>query len=219
MPAAAPRSKRARPAALEGRVWTLALPSLGKIRGIAVATDGTIFVATNSALFSISKGRLAHIAGSRRETGYKDGQGDKARFDWPTGLAVMADGSLLVADCCNNRLRQVSLDGTVTTVAGSGQSGHSDGTGTAARFSYPFGVVVDRHGTIFVSDQLNYCIRKVTPGSWAVSTLCGSKERQTGREQLVDRFTSRLMIPIADVHGRVIGFGARLIAAMVVSNS
>ena len=68
MPAAAPRSKRARPAALEGRVWTLALPSLGTIRGIAVATDGTIFVSTESALFSISKGRLAHIAGSRSQT-------------------------------------------------------------------------------------------------------------------------------------------------------
>ena len=122
MPAAAPRSKRARPAALEGRVWTLALPSLGTIRGIAVATDGTIFVATRSALFIITlTGRMTLLAGSRRETGYADGQGDKARFNWPTGLAVMADGSLLVADSCNHRLRQVSLDGTVTTVAGSGQ--------------------------------------------------------------------------------------------------
>ena len=135
MPAAAPRSKRARPAALEGRVWTLALPSLGKIRGIAVATDGTIFVSTKSALFIITlTGRMTLLAGSRRETGYKDGQGDKARFNWPTGLAVMADGSVLVADYHNHRLRQVSLDGTVTTVAGSGQAGHSDGAGTAARF-------------------------------------------------------------------------------------
>ena len=181
MPAAAPRSKRARSAALEGRVWTLALPSLGKIRGIAVATDGTIFVSTNSALFIITlTGRMALLAGSRRETGYADGQGDKARFNWPTGLAVMADGSLLVADCCNHCLRQVSLDGTVTTVAGSGQRGHSDGTGTAARFYGPWGVVVDRHGTIFVSDFLYHCIRKVTPGSWAVSTLCGSKQEQLG---------------------------------------
>ena len=80
MPAAAPRSKRARPAALEGRVWTLALPSLGMIRGIAVATDGTIFVSTNSALFIITlTGRMTLLAGSRSQTGYKDGQGDKAR--------------------------------------------------------------------------------------------------------------------------------------------
>ena len=52
--------------------------------------------------------------------------------------------------------------------------------GTSARSASSWGVVADRHGTIFVSDLWNHCIRKVTPGSWAVSTLCGSKQRQSG---------------------------------------
>ena len=80
--AAAPPTKRARPAALEARVSTVALPSLGKIYAIAVAKDGTTFVATASALFIVTPtGHHALLAGSRTKAGYKDCQGDKARFD------------------------------------------------------------------------------------------------------------------------------------------
>ena len=80
--AAAPPAKRTRPAALEARVSTVALPSLGKIYAIAVAKDGTTFVATASALFIVTPtGHHALLAGSRTKAGYKDCQGDKARFD------------------------------------------------------------------------------------------------------------------------------------------
>ena len=169
------QAKRARPAALEARVSTLALPAIGKINALAIGIDGTVFVATDSAIYVLSPaGFVALFAGSRsetRETGYQDGEGPDARFDSPRGLAVASDGSLLVADTKNHRLRRVTPHGTVSTVAG-GERGFADGVGTAVCFYYPWGIVVDGHGTIYVSDYGNECIRKVTPSDWTVSTLC-----------------------------------------------
>jgi len=145
---------------------------------------------STSALFVLTQvGFVFHLAGSRSHTGYLDGEGPDARFDNPRGLAVASDGSLLVADTKNNRLRRVSPHGTVSTVAGGEEvvhagvlgSGHrcggfADGVGTAARFNWPYGIVVDAHGIIYVSDYRNHCIRKVTPADWTVSTLCGKNE-------------------------------------------
>jgi len=92
-----PQAKRARPAPLEARVSTLALPTLGKIYALAVDIYGTVFVATALALYAISlTGFLTLLAGSSSEKGYKDGQGDTARFNQPRGLTVARDGTMLV---------------------------------------------------------------------------------------------------------------------------
>lgn len=127
MAAQEPAAKRARPAALEAHFSTLALPSLGVICALAVGADGMVFVATCSALFVLSpSGTLALFSGSRTKTGYTDGESKDARFNTPRGLAVASDGSLLVADTNNHRLRRVSLYGAVSTIAGS-QQGFPDG--------------------------------------------------------------------------------------------
>jgi len=89
---------------------------------------------------------------------------------------MAADGSLLVTDMFNHRLRRVLPDGMVSTVAGWESRGFADGEGTGARFNSPWGIAVDRHGTVYISDCGNHCIRKVSP-CWAVSTLCGSTQR------------------------------------------
>ena len=114
----APLAKRARPAALEAHVSTVVLPTLENICALTVGTDGTVFLSTDSALYVLSLGGIvALFAGSQDQTGYKDGQGAKARFNRPHGLAMASDGSLLVADTWNHRLRRVSPHGTVSTVA------------------------------------------------------------------------------------------------------
>lgn len=166
-------AKRARPAGLDARVSSLAFPTLSKICSLAVDSDGTVFVGTESALYAISSiGRLALLAGSEHEKGFRDGQGSHARFNIPRDLAVEADGSLLVADTYNHCLRRVSPHGTVTTVAGGPkEAGFSDGVGPAARFYRPRGIAVDRHGIIYVSDHVNHCIRRVTPDNGTVTTL------------------------------------------------
>lgn len=179
--------KRMRPASLDAHVSSLSFPNLGQVRGLVADIDDSIFVSTESAIFNISSsGRLSLVAGSPTETGYFDGQGCDARFNHPTGLAVAKDGSLLVADCFNNSLRLVSTHQIVTTVAGSasGLHGWVDGLGKEARFHYPWAVVVNSDGTIYMSDYLNHCIRRVVPAEcvteWAVSTVCGGTNVEGG---------------------------------------
>jgi len=87
-----------------------------------------------------------------------------------------------VADTFNHRLRRVSANGRVSTVAGS-VSGFADGEhGSDVRFHQPWGIAVDTLGTVFVCDLNNHCIRVLNSpnGSGAVSTLCGSQLSEAG---------------------------------------
>jgi DNA-binding beta-propeller fold protein YncE len=134
---------------------------------------GYLFVCTNSVLYLITpSGWHALLAGHKSETGCKDGNGPEARFNNPRGIALDFDHNVLLADMGNHALRKVTRTGVVTTVAGSGK-GYADGVGTAAHFNSPWGIVVDAHGTIFVADKDNHCLRKVAPADGTVSTLAG----------------------------------------------
>jgi sugar lactone lactonase YvrE len=114
-----------------------------------------------------------HLAGSVGGAGSADGLGVNARFASPSGIAVDPAGNVFVADSANNTVRRISASGAVTTIAGSpGQRGNNDGVGAAARFSNPYGVAVDQVGNLYVSDQFNHTIRKITPGG-SVTTLAG----------------------------------------------
>jgi hypothetical protein len=130
-----------RPAAVDACVSSVVLPSLGCIRALAVGADGTVFLCTDSALYALAGEQISMIAGSRSETGLRDGVGSEARFNKPCGLAFYTDGSLLVVDTFNHCLRRVAPNGgIVTTFAGCGVGGFVDGVGTAARFQHPWNV-------------------------------------------------------------------------------
>jgi DNA-binding beta-propeller fold protein YncE len=171
--AISPAAKRARPRGLEARVSSMRLPTNGWIKCLAVGKDGMVFGCTDSALYVVSP-VWSLLAGSKTQTGFADGHGATVRFNGPRGLAVDLDGSLLVADTMNDRLRRVTMRGKVSTVAGSGEEGFADGVGVAARLHYPWGIVVDANRNIYFSDGTNHCIRKVAYADGAVSTLCGS---------------------------------------------
>ena len=96
------------------------------------------------------------------------------------GLAFGPDGTLFVADSGNHRIRTISPDGVVRTLAGNGTPGHKDGSGTSAQFFYPVGIAVDVDGTAFVADRANHRVRKVT-SKGTVSTIAGS-----GRNAVID---------------------------------
>jgi hypothetical protein len=114
------------------------------------------------------------IAGKAGVAGSTDGTNSAARFNGPGGVAADTNGNFYVGDYYNNTIRKVTPAGVVTTLAGrAGYGGSADGTNNAARFSGPIVVAVDNAGHIYVSDNLNYTIRKLTPvgTNWVVTTL------------------------------------------------
>src|SRR5207237_381812 len=96
-----------------------------------------------------------------------------ARFYYPEGVATDSSGNVYVADAYNNTIRKITPAGVVTTLAGlAGSTGSADGTGSAARFSAPWGVATDSSGNVYVADTYNHTIRKITPAG-VVTTLAG----------------------------------------------
>jgi hypothetical protein len=119
-----------------------------------------------------SDGRIINWAGG--DWGFADGRGSQAKFGALHGAAFAwtADGSLLLTDN-GTSVRKIGADGTVTTVAGGGESGYADGPAKAARFQDAMGLAVDARGTIYVADDGNRRIRTITPDG-IVATFAGS---------------------------------------------
>ncbi|MBI39669.1 MAG: hypothetical protein CMF59_08720 [Leptospiraceae bacterium] len=112
------------------------------------------------------------VAGSGSSS-YSDGIGTGAAFSQPHGITC--DGkNLYVADTANHRIRKIVIEsGVVTTVAGSGASGFSNGSGSSATFDTPYGITTD--GTnLYVADRSNHAIRKIVIASREVSTVAGN---------------------------------------------
>ncbi len=119
---------------------------------------------------------FATLAGQALITGSNDGTGSGAHFNYPDGLALDSAGNLYIVDQYNFTIRQMSPSGTVTTLAGLAHaSGSTDGTGNAARFNNPWGLARDNAGNLYVADQGNHTMRKVSPvgPNWVVTTVAG----------------------------------------------
>lgn len=129
--------------------------------GVARGADGVLYVADagNHAIRRVDPdGRVTTLAGDG-VAGYRDGPGGHARFNGPLGVAIEASGRILVADTYNDRVRAVATDGTVTTLAGAGVPGASDGPAMDATFDTPAGIAVDRSGSIYIADTGNGLVR------------------------------------------------------------
>ncbi len=112
------------------------------------------------------------IAGAAGVAGVQDGAGSTARFNSPHGIACDRQGNIYIADRYNHRIRKINPAGTVSTIAGTGVIGGTDGPGSSATFNEPWAVACDTAGNIYVADTRNYKIRKITPAG-AVLTIAG----------------------------------------------
>ena len=108
--------------------------------------------------------------------GYTDGpMALAAQFSSPKGLAVAGDGSVLIADNSNNRIRKISPNGTVATIAGTGNAGFSGdgGQATSASLQQPSAVSISQDGSVYIADTGNHRIRKIGADG-IITTLAGN---------------------------------------------
>jgi hypothetical protein len=150
----------------------------GGLEAIAIDTAGYVYATYGTSVLKISPdGAIATLAGTFGVRGSVDGVGAAAQFWHPVGIAVDGSGNVYVGEIPDYQgggctIRKITPDGVVSTLAGQfGVSGNADGSGSAALFSSPFGIAVDRLGNVYVGDANT--IRKITPGG-VVTTLAGS---------------------------------------------
>jgi sugar lactone lactonase YvrE len=105
--------------------------------------------------------------------GFADGPTSTAKFYQPRDVVQDHAGNLYVADCSNQRIRKITPDGVVSTVAGNGNSAFADGTGDQAAFYYPTDLAIDSADNLYVTDTNNDRIRKISPAG-VVTTIAGS---------------------------------------------
>jgi sugar lactone lactonase YvrE/uncharacterized Zn-binding protein involved in type VI secretion len=147
--------------------------------GIAEDPAGNIYIGdmSNDTIRKISAaGIVSTFAGATGATGTTNSTiGTSSRFNGPAGIATDAAGNVYVADYNNNEVRKITPAGAVSLLAGSssGRSGSTNSTGSNARFKGPADLAVDSAGNVYVADQTNNLIRKITPAG-VVTTLAGS---------------------------------------------
>jgi sugar lactone lactonase YvrE len=153
------------------------ISNTGRTNG--VANDGeTLYISDlfKNVIYRVdtTSGKITVLAGKSGKSGSANGKGGAVRFNNPNGIAHDAD-HIYVADSMNNAIRKINkMTGVVSTLAGSpGQSGSTDGMGTAARFNNPtcISIVGD---SLYITDSQNQLIRKIDKETGAVSTIAGS---------------------------------------------
>jgi sugar lactone lactonase YvrE len=181
-------SNRIRKVTREGTLVTVAggMEGSGNVfntpSALAIDAENNVYAADtgNNRIRKITpEGVVSTLAGSGT-AGFADGPAASAQFDGPVGIAVDEKGNVYVADSYNDRIRKISVDGQVTTVAGKGGPGFADGDAANALFDTPCGVVVNPDGSLIVADTGNDKLRRISP-TGQVTTLQVAFDGEPGR--------------------------------------
>lgn len=172
--------------------------SFSSLQGIAVDAAGNVYVADsgNQLIRKITPdGDVTTFAGNG-VAGADNGPAASASFHSPNGVAVDAAGNVYVGDFFNNKVRKITPDGRVSTLAGSGARGYDNGPGATATFTSINRIAVDASGNVYVGDFTT--IRKITADG-VVSTLAGRSTPEVGgHDTIIDGKGSEASFAVAD---------------------
>jgi len=146
---------------------------------IQIGGDYYVTDTGNKTIRKISGGMVSTVAGYPLKSGSLDGSGYGALFSMPLDLVANSAGEIFISDLLNNTIRQLLLNGTVSTFAGfaAAAPGNLDGPALSATFNAPNGIVEDTAGNYYVADTANHTIRLITK-SGVVSTFAGQAGQQ-----------------------------------------
>ncbi|MES2425606.1 MAG: gliding motility-associated C-terminal domain-containing protein [Bacteroidota bacterium] len=154
------------PAGTVGSMTTFATGGFNQPTSVAIDAAGYVYVAdwSNNQIKKIDPVTHAiSVFAGTGDLGATNGPGNIATFYEPDGIVLDADGNCYVSDQGNNLIRKITPAGIVSTLAGSGLAGAADGVGASASFYNPRGLTIGPSGYIYVADQGNNLIRKISP--------------------------------------------------------
>jgi DNA-binding beta-propeller fold protein YncE len=154
-------NKRIRKISTSGQVTTFFGPAQSGFGGITIDQLGNLYVAdiNNFRILKITADGIIHPFAGNGSFGFKDGNADEAMFGSINDIVADEQGNIYASD--ENRIRKITAQGVVSTIAGN-TGGYLDGDGISAKFNLPNGLAVDKQGNIYVADNNNNRIRKIS---------------------------------------------------------
>ena len=150
--------------------------SIGNPLGVATDAGGNVYFTAQNCVFKTDRNGTLFLIAGNSHPGYSGDGGPAvaAQLHSPAGLAVDAAGNVYIADTLNHSIREVTTDGTITTIAGLGRPGYSGDGGQAVNglLNHPTGLAIDSSGNLYVADVYNNRIRKISGG--VINTTAGS---------------------------------------------
>jgi uncharacterized protein (TIGR03437 family) len=152
--------------------------SLSEPTGLAFDAAGDLYIAdsNNNCIRMVTPDQNIHTVAGQCSYALFQGDGGpatQAKLNKPYSIAVDAQGNLYISDTENERIREVTPNGIINTIAGTGTAGFKDGPALQAEFNSPSGIAVDASGSLYIADKSNFRIRKLLP-SGNVVTIAGS---------------------------------------------
>ncbi len=152
--------------------------SIGQPHNCAADSTGNIYFSSGNSVFKLSAGGSLSLFAGNSRVGYS-GDGGKAvnaQLNLPLGIAVDANNNVYIADSLNHVVRIVDPTGVINTFAGNGVPGYSGDTGaaTGASLNHPYGLAVDKGFNVYIADNGNHAIRKVTTDG-NINTFAGNQ--------------------------------------------